>query len=723
MLIDKSRLHIIISKLFLSLEFVLLFFLSSILISCHQLTKCYLEEGESSHDEIDTVCMAASQSNSASFSAKKDLDCCANKTNNIDSLSHYVRVLLFTGNKHHDGSNLQYDAITTLYGANNKDSLKKVTALLKTIPNHMTRRIINSVFKVLGNRMKIDNFLEMGELGKDSIALARYEYVRASEHAYADSLTTDTLDYFFQNYVCHMSLLYSCFPLSRESPYYHYLEQYSTVVDRMPESLSLLKEFFWMLESTISIQAKDARRSIDAAEKGIQIILKENSMTSLVDYANFSSPMEHVYLYTMASRQLYWCDVLPDSIVNRNVNFLHTKDGKIGKRMANGPTEENSLSDSLLFSYISGKKKEVIDIAERMFETGDTLILTPYYIIRIENKALRKFVGLSANAKIGLRNCDELNTVFLDQLESGADDYIMLSSLQTEFRKSAILKLRAEQANIHTLYLLIGVSVFIFILLTLTLIRSRISKRKIAEARAESDSLRLQAEQAQEMQNHFMHNMNHEIRTPINAVIGFSNLLIEDDSLTKNEREDLGETIKKNGDMLIQIINDVLDVARLDSCLYELSYEEVKLNTLCRQSLETIRYRVPEGVELNFESALSDDFLYYTDACRLEQILLNYLSNACKHVKEGFISLQVERLDDKLKFVVINTGAGVPDDMVSKLFQRFNKLNNYAQGTGLGLNICLKLADLMGGCTYYDKTFIGGACFVCELPLDNRPRC
>ncbi len=700
MLMDKSRQDSFVPKFLTSLGFVFMSLFAILLISCDFVTKSYSTNRRLDEDRLEALPLTA----------------------NLDSISHYVRRLLFL-EKHACDSTVSLSPVTSIYSNGQKDrSSATINRIDNTLPT-IDKLMVDAISQVLSNNIKIDVYHAMGVMGKDSINLARYHYLKAVEKTYGDSISIDSSDYFFRNYVSHMSLLYSCLPLSRESPYYHYLERYSTLVDQMPESLSLLKKMFWLLESSVAIQAKDRDRSIVAAENQIQTILEEEGTKSLVRFGQQSLSQKNVYLYLMAFRQLFWADMLPDSIARRNLNYIRTPGGQLGKKTAYPELAASSLSDSLLFAFIAGKNKQVVDIAEKMFETGDSLVMDPYYIIRTESRALHRYPELSTYARIGLRNTHELNAAFLEQLKRGQNDYFMLSSLQSEFRKNAQLKLRAQQANTRILYVLSGVSFLAFILLTLTLIRSQISKRKIAEARAEADRLREVAERAQNLQNHFMHNMNHEIRTPINAIVGFSDLLVEDESLTQSERRDFGETIKNNGDMLIQIINDVLDIAKLESGQYELSYEKVSLNTLCKQVLDTIRHRLPEGVELRFDSAFGDDYLYCTDIHRLEQILLNYLSNACKHTQEGYILLSVEPLDGKVEFSVSNTGKSISPEKVKKLFKRFRKLNNDAQGTGLGLSICLKLATLMGGNVYYDTTFTDGARFVCELPVKGNGKC
>jgi len=700
-------------KRFFYLSFVLFILFFSILVGYHHRAD---SEGTHSYAVLDSAYMAILDSDSVYQNQKSKLLSQANSSNDYDTISYYGRALFRLGSDYDDPMT-QLAAISALYRVEPMDSVYLYMELLKTVPDIPTQRIFTSTFGLLNNVYRIDKLIALGEAGKDSLLMDSYRYVQGAEKAYADSLSTDTLGYFLDNFYYHMSLLYSCPNLSRESPFYHYIEQFSKVVDKMPKSLMILKDNFWMLESDISTQAKDAHRIIDAAEKVIHFTLESNKVSSLVDYGNSSSLLNQQYLYRMAMSQLFWSDLLPDSIVKRNVTYLHTPGGKLGAKIYHDNEEGVTMPDSIIYAYIAGEKEKVVSIAEQMIESGDTLEMSLYDIIRIEDKALNQFTNLSREAKIVLRNGNKINDIFLDQLASGENDFSMLTSLQTQFRKNAVLELRSEQENTRMLYLLIGVSILVLVLLAVMLIVTLLGKRKVSEARAEADRLRINAEKAKDIQNYFMHNMNHEIRTPINAIVGFSDLLVEDDSLDEHDRKDYGETIKKSGQMLIQIIDDVLDVARLESGQYELVYEDVLLNQLGHQVLETIKHRVPEGVELRFSSDFSDDFIFSTDIRRMEQILLNYLSNACKHTKSGYISLAIRKSGDKIQFIETNTGSKIPPDKVKYLFRRFSKLNAYAQGTGLGLNICYMLAKLMKGRVYYDATFTQGACFVCEVPL------
>lgn len=236
------------------------------------------------------------------------------------------------------------------------------------------------------------------------------------------------------------------------------------------------------------------------------------------------------------------------------------------------------------------------------------------------------------------------------------------------------------------------------------------------EARKEAEHAREVAEYASQQKSVFLQNMSHEIRTPLNAIVGFSDVLNskEDIGLTEEERDQYLNLIHMNTELLTTLVNDVLDLSKLESGVYKLALEPVNISELCNATLRSIASRVTNGVELKLDepqNASSVSFL--TDAIRLQQVLTNFLTNACKYTDHGSITLGYRLLPDGgIEFSVTDTGCGVPADKVETIFGRFEKLNTFKQGTGLGLNICRRIAELTGGRTYVDTTYTGGARFI-----------
>lgn len=216
----------------------------------------------------------------------------------------------------------------------------------------------------------------------------------------------------------------------------------------------------------------------------------------------------------------------------------------------------------------------------------------------------------------------------------------------------------------------------------------------------------------------FLQNMSHEIRTPLNAMFGFAQLLgMPDGSWTDEEKDKYNSYVYNSYNMLEMLINDILDVADSENGNYQIVMSDVRINDVCRNSMMSVEFRCPAGVEMKFTSDLPDDYVMTTDARRIQQVLINYLTNACKNTKKGFIHLNCSEKEKpgRITFSVTDTGKGVPPEKADEIFGRFTKLDQFVQGSGLGLNICHTIASKLGGEVYLDTTYTGGARFVFVL--------
>ncbi|MDD2962270.1 MAG: HAMP domain-containing sensor histidine kinase [Muribaculaceae bacterium] len=233
------------------------------------------------------------------------------------------------------------------------------------------------------------------------------------------------------------------------------------------------------------------------------------------------------------------------------------------------------------------------------------------------------------------------------------------------------------------------------------------------------------AQHSERMKMSFLENMSHEIRTPLNAILGFTELLNGEDAneISQEERTEYLSVVASNAEILSTLVNDILDISRLESGRYQLSITKAKIGELSHIVAESINHRVPTGVALNVDVPTEiAEIVMTSDIQRIQQLLINFLTNACKYTLKGMISLSV-RTEHALggtivNFAVTDTGVGIPPEKAKTIFKRFEKLDEYKQGTGLGLNICQTIADLLNGRVYLDNTYKGGSRFVFEVPLD-----
>lgn len=226
------------------------------------------------------------------------------------------------------------------------------------------------------------------------------------------------------------------------------------------------------------------------------------------------------------------------------------------------------------------------------------------------------------------------------------------------------------------------------------------------------------AEEADMLKSTFLANMTHEIRTPLNAIVGFSDLLgVEEDS---ELRQNYISLIKMNNDLLLSIVNDVLDISRIESDMMTFTYMDVYLPSFMKDLYNSIQLRRPEGVEMTLDAC--PDIIFNIDRNRLWQICMNLLTNAVKHTKKGSIwfGYTLEAEGKMVKFYVSDTGCGIPKDELDNIFARFVQLSDFEQGVGLGLAICKGLVLKMGGNISVMSKEGFGSTFIFTLPM-KRP--
>ena len=253
--------------------------------------------------------------------------------------------------------------------------------------------------------------------------------------------------------------------------------------------------------------------------------------------------------------------------------------------------------------------------------------------------------------------------------------------------------------------------VTLFVLLAILLKRQRekvkLSTQKLATSR-------INAEKAMRAKSVFLSNMSHEIRTPLNALSGFSSLLTEE-GLDDETRRQCNEVIQQNSELLLKLINDVIDLSSLEFGKLQFCIALHDAVSICRKVKQT-------QAELTFTTEL-EEMPIETDDSRLQQVLINLLINATKFTPQGSIVLKLEKeTDDTVLFTVTDTGCGIPKDKQANIFQRFEKLNENAQGSGLGLSICQLIIEHIGGQIWIDSEYAEGSRFCFTHPISQKGR-
>lgn len=260
--------------------------------------------------------------------------------------------------------------------------------------------------------------------------------------------------------------------------------------------------------------------------------------------------------------------------------------------------------------------------------------------------------------------------------------------------------------------------VTLFVLLAILLKRQRekvkLSTQKLATSR-------INAENAMRAKSVFLSNMSHEIRTPLNALSGFSSLLTEE-GLDDETRRQCNEVIQQNSELLLKLINDVIDLSSLEFGKLQFCIAQHDAVSICKNVIDTVNKVKQTQAELTFTTEL-EEMPIETDDSRLQQVLINLLINATKFTPQGSIVLNLEKeTDDTVLFTVTDTGCGIPKDRQTNIFQRFEKLNENVQGSGLGLSICQLIIEHIGGQIWIDSEYTEGSRFCFTHPISQTSR-
>lgn len=296
-----------------------------------------------------------------------------------------------------------------------------------------------------------------------------------------------------------------------------------------------------------------------------------------------------------------------------------------------------------------------------------------------------------------------------------------IDRLCTRFQADQLAYQNERDRIVSMRFYLAGIIVSVlFLIFLLVLGWKKIFRLKRSQMRQEA--MKEKAVQAIQRKNMFLSNMSHEVRTPLNAIVGFSAVLTdEDESFDDESRREFSEIIKVNSFQLLKLINDILDFSDFENDNITFNIRTHDAVKLCNEVVETVMASRKLEVEMRFDTDLSV-LMLDTDDARLRQVLINLLVNATKFTEQGSIVLELKMDDaDTALFSVTDTGCGIPPEKQHLIFERFEKLNDFVQGSGLGLSICQLIVKYMNGKLWVDSGYTRGARFCFTHPLKYNP--
>lgn len=351
-------------------------------------------------------------------------------------------------------------------------------------------------------------------------------------------------------------------------------------------------------------------------------------------------------------------------------------------------------------------------------------------ILKLKINILRKFEHYQEATKV-YKDMLKMNTSLNDEAFSKQIDQLRILNNLSDSQKQAReleyqdLQIASKQHQLVIICVTIALLLVLgFLLLRLSLRTRRLKDELLREREslvASEKQLRIvkeNAEKANQMKTAFILNISHEVRTPLNAIVGFSELL-GDDSFPEEEKKRFAFTINHSAGLLMNLINDVLELSRLESGNFKFTIKEWDIAVICRELVDEMKDKLHPDVELVYAPA-SDSFLLRTDRFRLMQLLGHLLSNAIKFTRLGTVTFSFEKDEENnsVRFVVTDTGCGIPAEMHKKIFERFEKLDEFQQGTGLGLAICQLIATRLQGSLSVDSSYTLGARFIFIHPCN-----
>lgn len=323
------------------------------------------------------------------------------------------------------------------------------------------------------------------------------------------------------------------------------------------------------------------------------------------------------------------------------------------------------------------------------------------------NKAAEEFTGVKAEDIIGKTDFE----LFPDSRrahEIRTEDYHTIKTGRMVKKMVEYEKPNGEVRIVNIVRLLItnpdpGASPLLLVMLN-----------DITEQRQDQLAL-MKVQEADKMKNAFIANMSHEIRTPLNAIVGFAHLVTE--TTNASEQREYFSIINKNCDLLLKLINDILNLSKIESGRLNYNVSEVELRDICQEAYVVQSLKMTSDVALLYNSVAMPSVRLWIDPHRVEQVLLNLLSNAIKFTSKGFISLFYEVEDMFVRVSVMDTGIGISEEKLESVFERFVKLDDFYQGAGLGLPICKMIVEQLGGEIGVRSELGKGSTFWFTLPL------
>lgn len=513
-----------------------------------------------------------------------------------------------------------------------------------------------------------------------------------------------------------------------------YLQRLQTLVDQLPEDELAIRAIFYTLAINSYIENELYDKGVEAIKRNLDMVNrfdKHHEAQGRV-FRNYDGS-----LYSCYHNMLVCAQELTDDEIEKYY-ALTREIAKRNKRIRDNTTWQTATR----IHYLMAKKRfaEAIPLLKQQIIDND---IKPqnYLFANLLTKAARE----NGDNEALLEGMKIINSIYRERLMAKPD--VSLSELQTIYdvdnlkNRNRDLDLENQQIEIsrrHQSIIAVAIAAVIVMCLLVWMIRLYVRSRHIARRLSTSNKrlidernshsqifdrlvrLRDKAKVADKTKSEFVENMSGEIREPLDAIVECSHLIT--DYAKDDDRpyiRDYSNALSINTDLLIRLVNDILDLRQIESGDLAIQRSHSSVNNICTFALEIIKKHVSPGVEVVFTNTESADTIIFTDPQRVEQVLIQVLTNAAKFTDFGSITFgyDINKQYETLTFTVTDTGIGIPEDMEEKIFNRFVKMDPTSQGSGLGLYVARQLAEMLGGTLTLDTSYREGARFRFTIPI------
>ncbi len=514
-----------------------------------------------------------------------------------------------------------------------------------------------------------------------------------------------------------------------------YIDKLGDAIDKLPFHLYALYNMYYIDASIVYTNSGDSDKAVKASKRLLDIIdkLAEQSKIENHHFRNYYNHYYNTYRRLLANYKALTDEEVEEyysKLVNCADSSLECHNDFIESQR---PTIYYLMAKKDYAKVLPILKKQVNNPVNAKFRT------------QLYNMMLTAAEGLGDKEAM-LTAALESNKMQKEHLAHNslerAREFQILYDLNSLQSEKADLELRNREADLdrrHSRYMAILILAIVMLLAVIVVLvfyyRARRLSAKLSAANEmlieERDNMqhvqrelidaRDRARKADRHKTDFINNLSHEVETPLNAIVEYSHLIV--DNMSEEKRKYISkyaDIVDLSADMLRSLVNDVLEIASLENSKPSVDRQPISINTICDIAAESVRNYVHDGVELIVNKTEDNQMLINTDAKRVEQVLINLLTNGLKFTEEGHVTLsyKLNPGDSTITFSVSDTGIGIPTGKESIIFERFEKLSTTTDGLGLGLNICKMVADLLHGSVVVDVDYPGpGARFLFTIPV------